>query len=169
VVQGVGPEFKPQYCKNKNPTSASAQSLTHSPWFRVTTWTAFPFLWHSFPSYQAHTTQSRKQIAQLSCSVPFTQGIQRRITVTIIHEKGSELHWKDVRELVVGEYIHRLRTKPSFLAMSLFPRWSTRNVWNNVLENTEKAERGLEFETLDCWGCGSAEHLPVESHAASSA
>lgn len=31
------------------------------------------------------------------------QGIQRRITVTLIHEKGSELHWKDVRELVVGE------------------------------------------------------------------
>ncbi|XP_048182010.1 kinesin-like protein KIF1B isoform X4 [Corvus hawaiiensis] len=35
------------------------------------------------------------------------QGIQRRITVTIIHEKGSELHWKDVRELVVG----RIRNK----------------------------------------------------------
>uniref|UniRef100_A0A8V5H4S9 plus-end-directed kinesin ATPase n=1 Tax=Melopsittacus undulatus TaxID=13146 RepID=A0A8V5H4S9_MELUD len=33
------------------------------------------------------------------------QGIQRRITVTIIHEKGSELHWKDVRELVVGESV----------------------------------------------------------------
>uniref|UniRef100_A0A8C2DN08 plus-end-directed kinesin ATPase n=1 Tax=Cyprinus carpio TaxID=7962 RepID=A0A8C2DN08_CYPCA len=32
------------------------------------------------------------------------QGIQRRITVTLIHEKGSELHWKDVRELVVGQY-----------------------------------------------------------------
>uniref|UniRef100_A0A670J557 plus-end-directed kinesin ATPase n=1 Tax=Podarcis muralis TaxID=64176 RepID=A0A670J557_PODMU len=31
------------------------------------------------------------------------QGIQRRITVTIIHEKGNELHWKDVRELVVGK------------------------------------------------------------------
>uniref|UniRef100_A0A672IBQ0 plus-end-directed kinesin ATPase n=1 Tax=Salarias fasciatus TaxID=181472 RepID=A0A672IBQ0_SALFA len=31
------------------------------------------------------------------------QGIQRRITVTLIHEKGSELHWKDVRELVVGK------------------------------------------------------------------
>uniref|UniRef100_A0A670YI69 plus-end-directed kinesin ATPase n=1 Tax=Pseudonaja textilis TaxID=8673 RepID=A0A670YI69_PSETE len=30
------------------------------------------------------------------------QGIQRRITITIIHEKGNELHWKDVRELVVG-------------------------------------------------------------------
>lgn len=25
--------------------------------------------------------------------------------MTIIHEKGSELHWKDVRELVVGEYV----------------------------------------------------------------
>ncbi|XP_058858575.1 kinesin-like protein KIF1B isoform X19 [Acipenser ruthenus] len=37
------------------------------------------------------------------------QGIQRRITVTIIHEKGSELHWKDVRELVVG----RIRNKPT--------------------------------------------------------
>lgn len=24
--------------------------------------------------------------------------------MTIVHEKGSELHWKDVRELVVGEY-----------------------------------------------------------------
>ncbi|XP_038188591.1 kinesin-like protein KIF1B isoform X3 [Arvicola amphibius] len=36
------------------------------------------------------------------------QGIQRRITVTMIHEKGSELHWKDVRELVVG----RIRNKP---------------------------------------------------------
>ncbi|XP_065141641.1 kinesin-like protein KIF1B isoform X7 [Paramisgurnus dabryanus] len=36
------------------------------------------------------------------------QGIQRRIIVTLIHEKGSELHWKDVRELVVG----RIRNKP---------------------------------------------------------
>ncbi|XP_062889418.1 kinesin-like protein KIF1B isoform X3 [Mobula hypostoma] len=36
------------------------------------------------------------------------QGIQRRITVMIVHEKGSELHWKDVRELVVG----RIRNKP---------------------------------------------------------
>ncbi|XP_039223542.1 kinesin-like protein KIF1B isoform X5 [Crotalus tigris] len=35
------------------------------------------------------------------------QGIQRRITITIIHEKGNELHWKDVRELVVG----RIRNK----------------------------------------------------------
>ncbi|KAM8927081.1 kinesin-like protein KIF1B isoform 4-T4 [Pelodytes ibericus] len=45
----------------------------------------------------------------LSCQGTFLlhQGIQRRITVTIIHEKGHELHWKDVRELVVG----RVRSK----------------------------------------------------------
>ncbi|XP_056399013.1 kinesin-like protein KIF1B isoform X12 [Hyla sarda] len=44
-----------------------------------------------------------------SCQGTFLlhQGIQRRITLTIIHEKGNELHWKDVRELVVG----RVRNK----------------------------------------------------------
>ncbi|XP_050009295.1 kinesin-like protein KIF1B isoform X1 [Alexandromys fortis] len=48
--------------------------------------------------------------AGLPCQGTFLlhQGIQRRITVTMIHEKGSELHWKDVRELVVG----RIRNKP---------------------------------------------------------
>ncbi|XP_069902143.1 kinesin-like protein KIF1B isoform X12 [Globicephala melas] len=47
--------------------------------------------------------------AGLPCQGTFLlhQGIQRRITVTIIHEKGSELHWKDVRELVGG----RIRNK----------------------------------------------------------
>ncbi|XP_072831519.1 kinesin-like protein KIF1B isoform X2 [Vicugna pacos] len=47
--------------------------------------------------------------AGLPCQGTFLlhQGIQRRITVTIIHEKGSELHWKDVRELVVGRIRNR--------------------------------------------------------------
>ncbi|KAM6198619.1 kinesin-like protein KIF1A isoform 5-T5 [Sarcoramphus papa] len=30
------------------------------------------------------------------------QGIQRRITVTLVHETGSLIRWKEVRELVVG-------------------------------------------------------------------
>uniref|UniRef100_A0AAZ3NWF4 plus-end-directed kinesin ATPase n=1 Tax=Oncorhynchus tshawytscha TaxID=74940 RepID=A0AAZ3NWF4_ONCTS len=30
------------------------------------------------------------------------QGIQRRITVTIVHETGEDIVWKDVQELVVG-------------------------------------------------------------------
>ncbi|XP_038572646.1 kinesin-like protein KIF1A isoform X10 [Micropterus salmoides] len=36
------------------------------------------------------------------------QGLQRRITVTIVHESGGEMEWKDIRELVVG----RLRSTP---------------------------------------------------------
>jgi len=32
------------------------------------------------------------------------QGIQRRIRITIVHEQTPELRWKDVRELVVGEW-----------------------------------------------------------------
>nr|XP_056705255.1 kinesin-like protein KIF1A [Euleptes europaea] len=36
------------------------------------------------------------------------QGIQRRITVTLVHETGSHIHWKEVRELVVG----RIRNTP---------------------------------------------------------
>ncbi|XP_046892998.1 kinesin-like protein KIF1A [Hypomesus transpacificus] len=36
------------------------------------------------------------------------QGIQRRVTVTIVHETGGDIQWKDVSELVVG----RLRSTP---------------------------------------------------------
>ncbi|XP_029105300.1 kinesin-like protein KIF1A isoform X4 [Scleropages formosus] len=36
------------------------------------------------------------------------QGIQRRITVTIVHETGRDIEWKEVRELVVG----RIRNTP---------------------------------------------------------
>lgn len=32
--------------------------------------------------------------------------------MTLIHEKGSELHWKDVRELVVGERTIYVFLKP---------------------------------------------------------
>ncbi|CAL8366756.1 unnamed protein product, partial [Boreogadus saida] len=36
------------------------------------------------------------------------QGIQRRITVTIAHETGNDIEWKEVKELVVG----RIRNTP---------------------------------------------------------
>ncbi|KAM4628695.1 kinesin-like protein KIF1A [Polymixia lowei] len=36
------------------------------------------------------------------------QGLQRRVTVTIVHETGGDIEWKEVRELVVG----RLRNTP---------------------------------------------------------
>ncbi|XP_057391108.1 kinesin-like protein KIF1B isoform X7 [Balaenoptera acutorostrata] len=84
--------------------------------------------------------------AGLPCQGTFLlhQGIQRRITVTIIHEKGSELHWKDVRELVVG----RIRNKAevdeaavdAILSLNIISakylksshnssRWGTRGMW----------------------------------------
>ena len=36
------------------------------------------------------------------------QGIQRRLTITIVHESGSELGWKDVKEFLIGH----IRTTP---------------------------------------------------------
>ncbi|XP_051996307.1 kinesin-like protein KIF1A [Xyrauchen texanus] len=36
------------------------------------------------------------------------QGIQRRVTITIVHETGRDIKWKEVRELVVG----RIRNTP---------------------------------------------------------
>ncbi|XP_074492648.1 kinesin-like protein KIF1A isoform X12 [Sebastes fasciatus] len=36
------------------------------------------------------------------------QGLQRRVAVTIVHESGGDMEWKDIRELVVG----RLRNTP---------------------------------------------------------
>lgn len=43
-----------------------------------------------------------------ACGAPYSfffcqpQGLQRRIIVTIVHESGADVEWKDVRELVVG-------------------------------------------------------------------
>ncbi|GAU97044.1 hypothetical protein RvY_08405-2 [Ramazzottius varieornatus] len=36
------------------------------------------------------------------------QGIQRRLTITIVHDSGNELGWKDVKELLIGH----IRTTP---------------------------------------------------------
>lgn len=45
----------------------------------------------------------------------FPQGIQRRVTVTIVHETGGDIHWKEVRELVVGELTSYLSQNPVIL------------------------------------------------------
>lgn len=39
----------------------------------------------------------------LILSLFLLQGLQRRITVTIVHESGNDIEWKEVRELVVGK------------------------------------------------------------------
>lgn len=35
------------------------------------------------------------------------QGIQRRISVTIAHETGNDIEWKEVKELVIGKHIQK--------------------------------------------------------------
>ena len=54
------------------------------------------------------------------------QGIQRRMRITLVHEKRSDFCWKDVKELVVG----RIRNTQEYqepdpegtvLSLSLFP------------------------------------------------
>lgn len=52
------------------------------------------------------------------------QGIQRRLKITICHEKGDDVKWKDCQELVVG----RIRSIPEWsgedidvLSLGLFP------------------------------------------------
>lgn len=42
----------------------------------------------------------------MSYVFPFVlQGLQRRIAVTIVHESGGDIEWKDIRELVVGKFV----------------------------------------------------------------
>ncbi|XP_032494154.1 LOW QUALITY PROTEIN: kinesin-like protein KIF1A [Phocoena sinus] len=47
------------------------------------------------------------------------QGIQRRITVTLLHETGSHIHWKEVRELVVGRIRNTPETDESLIDPSI--------------------------------------------------
>lgn len=51
-----------------------------------------------------------------------TQGIQRRITVTIAHETGNDIEWKEVKELVIGELLKAHFKKP-FCAGGGFGNW----------------------------------------------
>lgn len=69
------------------------------------------FLLHQVGSLNVPTSKlaprPRSYILQCQLTVPspgMRQGIQRRITVTLLHETGSHIRWKEVRELVVGEW-----------------------------------------------------------------
>ncbi|XP_041952479.1 kinesin-like protein KIF1A isoform X3 [Alosa sapidissima] len=54
------------------------------------------------------------------------QGIQRRITVTIAHETGSDIEWKEVRELVIG----RIRNSPEADETIIDPNILSLNILN---------------------------------------
>ena len=50
------------------------------------------------------TVEHRGDVASGGGEFQLRQGIQRRIAVTIVHEHGPELVWKDVKEVVIGKY-----------------------------------------------------------------
>lgn len=57
------------------------------------------------PLHPAPPVPPNQGPGHLTCLLSGTcQGIQRRITVTLLHETGSHIRWKEVRELVVGEW-----------------------------------------------------------------
>jgi kinesin family protein 1 len=54
------------------------------------------------------------------------QGIQRRLAITIVHENGPDLIWRDVKELVVGRIrntpdYHDMDSENSVLSLNLLP------------------------------------------------
>uniref|UniRef100_A0A8C2D115 Kinesin family member 1Aa n=1 Tax=Cyprinus carpio TaxID=7962 RepID=A0A8C2D115_CYPCA len=69
------------------------------------------------------------------------QGIQRRVTVTIVHESGQDIEWKEVRELVVG----RIRNTPeadetiidpNILSLNILIFYRFEAAWDSSMHNS---------------------------------
>ncbi|KAM9279627.1 kinesin-like protein KIF1A isoform 6-T6 [Morus bassanus] len=65
------------------------------------------------------------------------QGIQRRITVTLVHETGSLIRWKEVRELVVG----RIRNTPEADESLIDPNILSLNILSSGYINPSQDDR----------------------------
>ncbi|XP_061862169.1 kinesin-like protein KIF1A [Colius striatus] len=72
------------------------------------------------------------------------QGIQRRITVTLVHESGSLIRWKEVRELVVG----RIRNTPEADESLIDPNILSLNILSSGYIHPSQDDRTFyQFET----------------------
>ncbi|NXP53715.1 KIF1B protein, partial [Heliornis fulica] len=72
------------------------------------------------------------------------QGIQRRITVTLVHETGSLIRWKEVRELVVG----RIRNTPEVDESLIDPNILSLNILSSGYIHPSQDDRTFyQFET----------------------
>ncbi|XP_040469441.1 kinesin-like protein KIF1A isoform X19 [Falco naumanni] len=72
------------------------------------------------------------------------QGIQRRITVTLVHETGSLIRWKEVRELVVG----RIRNTPEADESLIDPNILSLNILSSGYIHPSQDDRSFyQFET----------------------
>ncbi|XP_007667508.1 kinesin-like protein KIF1A isoform X21 [Ornithorhynchus anatinus] len=71
------------------------------------------------------------------------QGIQRRITVTLVHETGSHIRWKEVRELVVG----RIRNTPETDESLIDPNILSLNILSSGYIRPSQEDRAFyQFE-----------------------
>ncbi|KFP87443.1 Kinesin-like KIF1B, partial [Apaloderma vittatum] len=72
------------------------------------------------------------------------QGIQRRITITLVHETGSLIRWKEVRELVVG----RIRNTPEADESLIDPNILSLNILSSGYIHPSQDDRTFyQFET----------------------
>ncbi|XP_041420916.1 kinesin-like protein KIF1A isoform X6 [Xenopus laevis] len=75
------------------------------------------------------------------------QGIQRRISVTLVHEAGAELKWLEVRELVVG----RIRNTPEADESIIDPNILSLNILSAGYRPPEGGDRQfLDSDTPSC-------------------
>uniref|UniRef100_A0A8C1J0V4 plus-end-directed kinesin ATPase n=1 Tax=Cyprinus carpio TaxID=7962 RepID=A0A8C1J0V4_CYPCA len=69
------------------------------------------------------------------------QGIQRRVTVTIVHESGRDIEWKEVRELVVGRIRNTPETDetiidPNILSLNILIFYRFEAAWDSSMHNS---------------------------------
>ncbi|NXG70914.1 KIF1B protein, partial [Baryphthengus martii] len=69
------------------------------------------------------------------------QGIQRRITITLVHETGSLIRWKEVRELVVG----RIRNTPEADESLIDPNILSLNILSSGYIQPSQDDRSALF------------------------
>ncbi|XP_069831593.1 kinesin-like protein KIF1A isoform X4 [Dendropsophus ebraccatus] len=101
--------------------------------------------------------------AGLPCHGTFLlhQGIQRRISVTLVHEAGAELKWLEVRELVVG----RIRNTPEADESLIDPNILSLNILSAGYRPPEGGDRQfLDSDTpssQSVWGTRTFYHFEV--------
>uniref|UniRef100_H0XDJ2 Kinesin family member 1A n=1 Tax=Otolemur garnettii TaxID=30611 RepID=H0XDJ2_OTOGA len=75
------------------------------------------------------------------------QGIQRRITVTLLHETGSHIRWKEVRELVVG----RIRNTPETDESLIDPNILSLNILSSGYIHPAQDDRMTFYQFEAAW------------------
>ncbi|KAM5327336.1 kinesin-like protein KIF1A isoform 4-T4 [Glossophaga mutica] len=90
------------------------------------------------------------------------QGIQRRIAVTLLHETGSHIRWKEVRELVVG----RIRNTPETDESLIDPNILSLNILSSGYIHPAQDDRQFLDSDMPSVSLGSATRTFYQFEAA---